>query len=55
MRLWAIIAAASVVAAMTGLGAGYLIWGWPTNWYTADVNSLGPGAENDLILSLIHI
>ncbi|MGI8851743.1 MAG: hypothetical protein ACR2GC_00290 [Methyloceanibacter sp.] len=34
---------------MTGLGVGYLIWGWPTNWYTADVNSLGPGAENDLI------
>ena len=49
MRLWATIAAASVVAAMTGLGVGYLIWGWPTNWYTADVNSLGPGAENDLI------
>lgn len=49
MRLWATIAAASVVAVMTGLGVGYLIWGWPTNWYTADVNSLGPGAENDLI------
>ena len=49
MRLWATIAAASVVAAMTGLGVGYLIWGWPTNWYTADVNRLGPGAENDLI------
>lgn len=49
MRNWATIAAACVIAALSGLGVGYLIWGWPTNWYTADVNSLGPGAENDLI------
>jgi thiosulfate dehydrogenase len=49
MRFWATIAAACVITALSGLGVGYLIWGWPTNWYTADVNRLGPGAENDLI------
>ncbi|MBM3543959.1 MAG: c-type cytochrome [Alphaproteobacteria bacterium] len=49
MRDWATIAAASVIAALSGLGIGYLLWAWPTNWYTADVSRLGPGAENDLI------
>lgn len=48
MRRWA-IAATCAVAAVSGLGVGYLIWGWPANWYAADVDSLGPGAENDLI------
>ncbi|MGV1015425.1 MAG: c-type cytochrome [Methyloceanibacter sp.] len=49
MRTWAIVATACAIAAVSGLGAGYLIWGWPPNFYTANVNSLGPGAENDLI------
>ena len=49
MRDWATIAAAGIIAALSGLGIGYLLWGWPTNWYTANVDSLGPGAENDLI------
>jgi thiosulfate dehydrogenase len=49
MRDWATIAVASVIAVLLGFGIGYLLWGWPTNWYTADVDSLGPGAENDLI------
>ena len=37
------------LAAAIGLGAGYLLWDTPKNWYAADVNKLGPGAENDLI------
>ncbi len=33
-----------------GLGTGYAIWGWPTNWYAGhDVAALPPGPENDLI------
>ena len=38
-----------VVMAAAGLGAGYLMWGQPTNWYAADVTRLGQGAENDLV------
>ena len=37
------------LAAAIGLGAGYLLWDTPKNWYAANVNKLGPGAENDLI------
>jgi thiosulfate dehydrogenase len=37
------------LAAAIGLGAGYLLWDTPKNWYAADVDKLGPGAENDLI------
>ena len=45
------IAVAAVVAAMgAGLGTGYAIWGWPTNWYAGhNVAALPPGPENDLI------
>lgn len=32
-----------------GVGAGYLIWGWPTNWYARDVTKVPPGPEGDLI------
>ena len=42
-------AIAFVVAAAAGLGAGYLMWGQPTNWYAADVTKLGQGPENDLV------
>jgi thiosulfate dehydrogenase len=38
-----------VLAVVAGVGAGYLLWGWPVNWYAADISRLGPGAENDLI------
>ena len=45
------IAVAAIVAAMgAGLGTGYAIWGWPTNWYAGhDVASLPPGPQTDLI------
>jgi thiosulfate dehydrogenase len=43
-------AAASVVALGAGLGAGYMIWGWPTNWYADhNVAALPAGPQNDLI------
>ena len=39
-----------VLAAAAGLGAGYMLWGVPTDWYAAvDIAKLGKGAENDLI------
>jgi len=44
-----LLTAALVLAAGTGLSLGYLLWGWPTNWYAVDVTKLGPGPENDLI------
>ncbi len=37
------------LAAVAGFGAGYLLWDTQTNWYAADVSTLGPGPENDLI------
>ncbi|MGB6949049.1 MAG: hypothetical protein WBD84_07600, partial [Methyloceanibacter sp.] len=43
----------AVIAAMTalalGLGAGYLIWGWPTNWYARNIEKLPAGDDGDLI------
>jgi thiosulfate dehydrogenase len=47
-RDW-VTGAALLVAAALGLGVGYLIWGWPTNWYARDVTQLPPGPENDVI------
>jgi len=47
-RDW-VVAIALIVAAAVGLGAGYLIWGWPTNWYARDVTQLPPSPENDVI------
>ena len=48
-RGWMVgIALAAAVAA--GLGAGYVIWGWPTNWYARDVTNHPPGPINDIIL-----
>jgi len=38
-----------VLAVAVGLGAGYLLWGWPVKWYAADISRLGPDPENDLI------
>lgn len=46
----ALVVAFVVVAALAaGLGAGYLIWGWPTNWYARDLANLPPGPKGDLI------
>ena len=44
-----LLTAALVFAAGVGLSLGYLLWGWPTNWYAVGVTQLGPGPENDLI------
>jgi len=46
-----VVAVAAIVAAMgAGLGTGYAIWGWPTNWYAGhNVAALPPGPETDLI------
>ena len=42
--------AALLIAVGTGLGTGYLLWGWPPNWYAGgDLAKLPPGAESDLI------
>ena len=41
---------ALVAALAAGLGAGYIIWGWPTNWYARDVTNLPPSPINDIIL-----
>ena len=39
-----------VLALAVGLGAGYLLWGTPVNWYAvSDVGKLAPSPENDLI------
>jgi len=43
------IGIALVVALAAGLGAGYLLWGWPTNWYARDVTNLPASPENDVI------
>ena len=48
-RGW-MVGIALVAALAAGLGAGYLIWGWPTNWYARDVTRLPPSPTNDVIL-----
>ena len=48
-RGW-MVGIALVAALAAGLGAGYIIWGWPTNWYARDVTNLPPGSTNDVIL-----
>ena len=47
-RDW-MIGIALVVALAAGLGAGYLLWGWPTNWYARDVTNLPASPKNDVI------
>jgi len=37
------------LAAVAGFGAGYLLWDKTANYYAADISTLGPGPENDLI------
>lgn len=36
-------------AAAIGLGTGYLLWGWPHDWYRANLAKLPPGPESELI------
>ena len=45
------IAAAAILGAIgAGVAAGYVIWGWPTNWYAGhNVAALPPGPQTDLI------
>ncbi len=39
-----------MVAALIGLGAGYILWGWPPNWYAfRDVYKLPASPENEAI------
>lgn len=40
---------AVVIAAAAGIGAGYILWGIPANWYAIDLAKLGKGAEDDLV------
>jgi thiosulfate dehydrogenase len=44
-----ILALGLVGAAVVGLGIGYLVWGWPQDWYRVDLNKLPPGPESELI------
>ena len=47
-RGW-MVGIALIAALAAGVGAGYLIWGWPTNWYARDVTNLPASPENDII------
>ncbi len=40
---------AVLLAAAAGIGAGYLIWGWPTYWYGRSVATFPSWPEVDLI------
>jgi thiosulfate dehydrogenase len=44
-----ILALGLVGAVAVGLGTGYLLWGWPQDWYRADLAKLPPGPESALI------
>jgi len=47
-RGW-MVGIALIAALAAGLGAGYVIWGWATNWYARDVTNLPASPENDII------
>jgi thiosulfate dehydrogenase len=44
-----IVTALVLIAAGAGLGAGYFLWGIPTDWYAVNIDKLGKGPEDDLI------
>src|SRR5712691_4966844 len=44
-----IVALGLVGAAVIGLGIGYLVWGWPHDWYRSNLDKLPPGSESELI------
>ena len=43
------IGLAVIAALAAGVAAGYVIWGWPTDWYARDVTKLPASPENDII------
>jgi thiosulfate dehydrogenase len=45
----ALIIVIAVLAAAAGMGAGYYLWGTPTDWYSVDISKLGKGTESELI------
>jgi thiosulfate dehydrogenase len=45
----ALIIVIAVLAAAAGVGAGYYLWGTPTDWYAVDISKLGKGTQSDLI------
>jgi thiosulfate dehydrogenase len=47
--LKALIVVIAALAAAAGLGAGYYLWGIPTDLYAVDLAKLGKGTESDLI------
>jgi thiosulfate dehydrogenase len=47
-RGW-MVGIALVAALAAGVGTGYVIWGWPTDWYARDVTKLPASPENDII------
>jgi thiosulfate dehydrogenase len=48
LRGW-MVGIALVAALAAGVGAGYVIWGWPPDWYARDVTKLPASPENDII------
>jgi thiosulfate dehydrogenase len=45
----ALIIVIAVLAAAAGVGAGYYLWGTPTDWYAVDISKLGKWTQSDLI------
>jgi thiosulfate dehydrogenase len=44
-----VLAVAILIAGAAGLGAGYVVWGTPTNWYAKNVENAPAGEAGDLI------
>jgi thiosulfate dehydrogenase len=49
-KQWLFATLALALAAGAGLATGYVLWGWPVNWYAGhDLAKLPPGPESELI------
>lgn len=48
-RLPLIVAGTLLLAALAGLGVGYLAWGVRTDWYAVNVRDIPTGEEGDLV------
>jgi thiosulfate dehydrogenase len=44
-----VLAVAILIAGAAGLGAGYVVWGIPTNWYAKNVENAPAGEAGDLV------